>query len=160
MTARIQRYGRAAKIRDVLFEFPKGATTAEIKAAGVLSDKLNAIGTSLIAMRKSDQVTMSMGLNSIVWSLTPKTRAEMARMAATAAVFNRPRRALPAASARPSDSSTTIRHKDDARAAIADQLDAFRRAGGKVEVLGNTPFKSVMNRRQGNDSRMAKSAKV
>lgn len=160
MTAKIQRYGRAAKIRDVLFAIPTGATTAEIKAAADLSDRLSAIGTSLIAMRKSDQVTMAMGPNSIIWHLTPKTRAEMARMAATAAVFNRPRRALPAASARPSDSSTTIRHKEDARVAIADQLDAFRRAGGKVEVLGNTPFKSVMNRRQGNDSRVARSAKA
>lgn len=159
MTAKIQRYGRAAKIRDVLFAIPTGATTVEIKAAADLSDRLSAIGTSLVAMRNSDQVTMTMGPNSIVWHLTPKTRAEMVRMAAAALIDRRPRRPLPAASA-PSDSSTTIRHKEDARAAIADQLDAFRRAGGKVEVLGNTPFKSVLNRRQGNDSRMARSAKA
>jgi len=154
VTARIQKYGRAAKIRDVLFAIPTGATTVEIKAAADLSDGLSAIGTSLVAMRKSDQVTMTMGPNSIIWHLTPKTRAEMARLAATAAVFNRPRRAPPAPSARPSDSSTTIRHKDDARTEIAAQLESFRRAGGKIEILGHTPLKSVPNRRTSNDLRL------
>jgi len=33
--------------------------------------------------------------------------------------------------------STTSQHKDRDRAEIADQLAEFRRAGRKVEVLGN-----------------------
>lgn len=154
MTARIQRYGRAARIRDVLAAFPNGATTVEIKAAGDLPESLKIIGTSLVAMRSSDQVTMTMGPSCILWALTPAVRQEMARLAAAAKIDRRPRRSLPA-SACPPDSSTTIRHKEEARNEIANGIEAFRRAGGKIEKLGNTPFKSVHNRRQANESRLA-----
>jgi len=54
-----------------------------------------------------------------------------------------------------SHNSTTVQHKDRERAELADLLAAFRRAGGKVEVLGNTPVRRELSRRQINDAAAA-----
>lgn len=54
-----------------------------------------------------------------------------------------------------SHNSTTVQHKDRERAELADLLATFRRAGGKVEVLGNTPVRRELSRRQINDAAAA-----
>lgn len=54
-----------------------------------------------------------------------------------------------------SHNSTTVQHKDRERAELADLLAAFKRAGGKVQVLANTPVRRELSRRQVNDAAAA-----
>lgn len=148
MSARIQPHGRAALIREVLTAFPAGATTAEIKVAGEMPESLKVIGTSLIHMRESDQVVMSMGDNCIRWTLTPKIRQAMARIKSLATSQARVASRPAPAHSRASDGATTIRHKEKDRAELERLIAAFQKAGGKIQVLSNTPLKSLLNRRQ------------
>jgi len=53
---------------------------------------------------------------------------------------------------RGSHNSTTVQHKDREPEELADQIAAFKRAGGKVEILGNTPARREMSRREVNDA--------
>ncbi|WP_229296431.1 hypothetical protein [Stenotrophomonas nematodicola] len=54
-----------------------------------------------------------------------------------------------------SNNSTTVLHKDKDRQQIARQIAAFRKGGGAIEVLGNTPMRREPNRRQINDAAAA-----
>ncbi|WP_115559435.1 hypothetical protein [Xanthomonas dyei] len=49
---------------------------------------------------------------------------------------------------------STVRHKDRERADLANDLEAFAKAGGKVEKLGVTPARKILSRRQVNNARM------
>lgn len=51
-----------------------------------------------------------------------------------------------------SNNSTTCPHKDRERQRIAAELAAFRKSGGQIEVLGNTPTRRELSRRQINDA--------
>lgn len=51
-----------------------------------------------------------------------------------------------------SNNSTTVLHKDQERQEIAADLAAFRKRGGQIEVLGNTPLRRELSRRQINDA--------
>lgn len=57
-----------------------------------------------------------------------------------------------------SSSSTTCMHKDKDRQRIAADLAAYRKSGGQIEVLGNTPARQELSRRQINDAAAASRA--
>jgi len=143
----VHRHGRAAQIREVLVQFPTGATTAEIITAGDIKASIAAVGKSLMTMREQEQVTMKMGHNTILWALTPRIRQAMAATASPAS--NDPNRCPPSMPrVRAGDSATTVRHREQDRHEIAAQIEAFKHSGGQIEVLGNTPLKGSKTRRQ------------
>lgn len=47
-----------------------------------------------------------------------------------------------------SNNSTTVLHKDKERQRIAAELCAYRARGGRIQVLGNTPMRRELSRRQ------------
>jgi hypothetical protein len=49
-------------------------------------------------------------------------------------------------------------HKDKDRQRIAADLAAYRKSGGQIEVLGNTPARQELSRRQINDAAAASRA--
>ncbi len=155
MSAKIQQFGRAAAIRTLLLDLPAGASAEELLAAGTLTCTLKQLNSSLAAMRDTGQVQASVTKGNRVWMLTTKMhrlmRTSDARVEPTRAAVARVMRSAPTGS----HNSTTVQHKDRDRAVIADQLAAFRRAGGKVEVLGNTPVRQELSRRQINDAAAA-----
>lgn len=51
-----------------------------------------------------------------------------------------------------SSNSTTCMHKDKDRQRIAADLAVYRKSGGQIEVLGNTPVRQELSRRQINDA--------
>lgn len=57
-----------------------------------------------------------------------------------------------------SSNSTTCMHKDKERQRIAADLAAYRKSGGQIEVLGNTPVRQELSRRQINDAAAASRA--
>lgn len=57
-----------------------------------------------------------------------------------------------------SSNSTTFMHKDKERQRIAADLAAYRKSGGQIEVLGNTPVRQELSRRQINDAAAASRA--
>lgn len=57
-----------------------------------------------------------------------------------------------------SSNSTTCMHKDKDRQRIAADLAAYRKSGGQIEVLGNTPARQELSRRQINDAAAASRA--
>ncbi|MFY0183228.1 hypothetical protein PV767_04000 [Stenotrophomonas rhizophila] len=57
-----------------------------------------------------------------------------------------------------SSNSTTCMHKDKDRQRIAADLAAYRKSGGQIEVLGNTPVRQELSRRQINDAAAANRA--
>lgn len=151
MTAKIQRHGRAAEIRALLLDRPAGATAEQLLAAGI-DCSTKQLNSSLAAMCDTGQVQASINRGDRIWMLTPTMHRLMrtpdARVQPTRAAAARVMRSVPTGS----HNSTTVQHKDRDRAEIADQLAAFRRAGGKVEVLGNTPTRREMTRREINDA--------
>lgn len=158
MSAKIQQFGRAAAIRTLLLDLPTGASADELLAAGTLTCTLKQLNSSLAAMRDTGQVQASVTKGNRVWMLTTTMHRLMrtpdARVEPTRAAVARVMRSAPTGS----HNSTTVQHKDRERAVIADQLAAFRRAGGKVEVLGNTPVRQELSRRQINDAAAASRA--
>jgi len=155
MSAKIQQFGRAAAIRTLLLDLPAGASAEELLAAGTLTCTLKQLNSSLGAMRDTGQVQSSITKGNRIWMLTttmhrlmrtPDARVEPSRAAVTRVIRSAPTG---------SHNSTTVQHKDRDRAVIADQLAAFRRAGGKVEILGNTPVRQELSRRQINDAAAA-----
>lgn len=158
MSAKIQQFGRAAAIRTLLLDLPAGASADELLAAGTLTCTLKQLNSSLAAMRDTGQVQASVTKGNRVWMLTTTMHRLMrtpdARVEPTRAAVARVMRSAPTGS----HNSTTVQHKDRERAVIADQLAAFRRAGGKVEVLGNTPVRQELSRRQINDAAAASRA--
>lgn len=158
MSAKIQQFGRAAAIRTLLLDLPAGASADELLAAGTLTCTLKQLNSSLAAMRDTGQVQASVTKGNRVWMLTATMHRLMrtpdARVEPTRAAVARVMRSAPTGS----HNSTTVQHKDRERAVIADQLAAFRRAGGKVEVLGNTPVRQELSRRQINDAAAASRA--
>lgn len=142
----IQRHGRAARIREVLVHFPAGATVAQIIAAGGIKATAYAVGKSLVSMREQDQVVMSMGNNRLLWALAPRLRQAMAAMIGRSVAGPRCPPSMPRF--RADDSATTIRHREKDRQALAAQLAAFQKAGGRIEVLGNTPIRPSRTRRE------------
>lgn len=151
MTAKIQRHGRAASIRALLLDHPAGATAEQLLAAGI-DCSLKQLSGSLAAMRDTGQVQASITKGNRVWMLTTTMHRLMrtpdARVEPTRAAVARVMRSAPTGS----HNSTTVQHKDRDRAVIADQLAAFRYAGGEIEVLGNTPTRRELSRRQINDA--------
>lgn len=89
-------------------------------------------------MSDTGQVQASINRGNRIWLLTPTMHGSMhtpdARVQPIRVAAARVMRWVPTGS----HNSTTAQHKDRDRAEIADQLAGFRRAGGKVEVLGNT----------------------
>lgn len=158
MSVKIQQFGRAAAIRTLLLDLPAGASADELLAAGTLTCTLKQLNGSLAAMRDTGQVQASVTKGNRVWMLTTTMHRLMrtpdARVEPTRAAVARVMRSAPTGS----HNSTTVQHKDRERAVIADQLAAFRRAGGKVEVLGNTPVRQELSRRQINDAAAASRA--
>lgn len=156
----IQRQGRAARIREVLVHFPAGATVAQIIAAGGIKATASVVGKSLVSMREQDQVVMSMGNNCVLWALAPLLRQAMAALVGRSTAAG-PRCPPPMPRMRADDSATTIRHREKDRQALAAQLAAFQKAGGRIEVLGNTPIRPGRTRReviQGTESATPRSA--
>lgn len=158
MSAKIQQFGRAAAIRALLLDRSAGASDEELLAAGTLTCTLKQLNSSLAAMRDTGQVQVSITKGIKVWMLTTTMHRLMrtpdARVEPTRAAVARVMRSAPTGS----HNSTTVQHKDRDRAEIADQLAAFRRAGGKVELLGNTPVRQELSRRQINDAAAASRA--
>lgn len=158
MSAKIQQFGRAAAIRALLLDRPAGASDEELLASGTLTCTLKQLNSSLAAMRDTGQVQVSITKGNKVWMLTPTMHRLMrtpdARVEPTRAAVVRVTRSAPTGS----HNSTTVQHKDRDRAVIADQLAAFKRAGGKVEILGNTPVRQELSRRQINDAAAASRA--
>jgi hypothetical protein len=158
MSAKIQQFGRAAAIRTLLLDLPAGASADELLAAGTLTCTLKQLNSSLAAMRDTGQVQASITKGNRVWMLTTTMHRLMrtpdARVEPTRAAVVRVMRSAPTGS----HNSTTVQHKDRDRAEIADQLAAFHRAGGKVEILGNTPVRQELSRRQINDAAAASRA--
>lgn len=158
MSAKIQQFGRAAAIRALLLDQPAGASDEELLASGTLTCTLKQLNSSLAAMRDTGQVQVSITKGNRVWMLTTTMhrlmRAPDARVEPTRAAVARVMRSAPTGS----HNSTTVQHKDRDRAVIADQLAAFKRAGGKVEILGNTPVRQELSRRQINDAAAASRA--
>jgi len=158
MSAKIQQFGRAAAIRALLLDRPAGASDEELLASGTLTCTLKQLNSSLAAMRDTGQVQVSITKGNRVWMLTTTMHRLMrtpdARVESTRAAVARVMRSAPTGS----HNSTTVQHKDRDRAVIADQLAAFKRAGGKVEILGNTPVRQELSRRQINDAAAASRA--
>lgn len=158
MSAKIQQFGRAAAIRALLLDLPAGASDEELLASGKLTCTHKQLNSSLAAMRDTGQVQVSITKGNRVWMLTPTMHRLMrtpdARVEPTRAAVARVMRSAPTGS----HNSTTVQHKDRDRAVIADQLAAFKRAGGKVEILGNTPVRQELSRRQINDGAAASRA--
>ncbi len=158
MSAKIQQFGRAAAIRALLLDRPAGASDEELLASGTLTCTLKQLNSSLAAMRDTGQVQVSVTKGNRVWMLTTTMHRLMrtpdARVEPTRAAVTRVMRSAPTGS----HNSTTVQHKDRDRAVIADQLAAFKRAGGKVEILGNTPVRQELSRRQINDAAAASRA--
>lgn len=158
MSAKIQQFGRAAAIRTLLLDLPAGASAEELLAAGTLTCTLKQLNSSLAAMRDTGQLQASVTKGNRVWMLTTTMHRLMrtpdARVEPTRAAVARVMRSVPTGS----HNSTTVQHKDRERTVIADQLAAFRRAGGKVEILGNTPVRQELSRRQINDAAAASRA--
>ncbi|WP_448130698.1 hypothetical protein [Stenotrophomonas rhizophila] len=158
MSAKIQQFGRAAAIRALLLDLPAGASVEELLAAGTLACTLKQLNSSLAAMRDTGQVQASITKGNRVWMLTATMHRLMrnpdARVEPTRAAVARVMRSAPTGS----HNSTTVQHKDRDRAEIADQLAAFKSAGGKVEILGNTPVRQELSRRQINDASAASRA--
>jgi hypothetical protein len=158
MSAKIQQFGRAAAIRALLLDRPAGASDEELLASGTLTCTLKQLNSSLAAMRDTGQVQVSITKGNRVWMLTTTMHRLMrtpdARVEPIRAAVARVMRSAPTGS----HNSTTVQHKDRERAVIADQLAAFKRAGGKVEILGNTPDRQELSRRQINDAAAASRA--
>lgn len=158
MSAKIQQFGRAAAIRALLLDRPAGASDEELLASETLACTLKQLNSSLAAMRDTGQVQVSITKGNRVWMLTTTMHRLMrtpdARVEPTRAAVARVMRSAPTGS----HNSTTVQHKDRDRAVIAAQLAAFQRAGGKVEILGNTPVRQELSRRQINDAAAASRA--
>lgn len=154
MTGKIQRFGRAAQIRGLLAALPAGATDEQLLATG-LECSLKQLNNSLNAMCDSEQVRSTTVAGNRIWSLTTamlklmrgdSDGAEPSREAADRAV-----RSVPTGSS----NSTTVLHKDEERQELAHLVRAFQKAGGNIEVLGNTVVRPCLSRRQVNDARAA-----
>jgi hypothetical protein len=151
MTGKIQRFGRAAQIRGLLAALPAGATDEQLLAAG-LECSIKQLNNSLNAMCDSEQVRSTTVAGNRVWSLTTamlkhmrgdSNGAEPSRQSAA-----RVMRSAPTGS----NNSTTVLHKDEERQKLAHLVRAFQKAGGKIEVLGNTGIRPCLSRRQINDA--------
>lgn len=132
----------ACSTRSARMLRPRSAPAAAVLISDLLTCWANSYPAS--PARRTLQVTPFWMLTTTMHRLmrTPDARVEPTR-AAVARVM----RSAPTGS----HNSTTVQHKDRDRAVIAYQLAAFKRAGGKVEILGNTPVRQELSRRQIND---------
>jgi len=148
MSAKIQRFGRAAQIREALLGLPAGANEDQLLASGKLTCTPKELKSSLAAMVDTDQLRVSTATGDRVWSLT-QTMQKLMREANTRATPSRSAAARVVRTTPNGDQySTTIQHKDRERQALAQLLADFRKAGGEIEVLGTTPIRSSLTRRQ------------
>lgn len=154
MTGKIQRFGRAALIREALAALPAGATDEQLLSAGI-DCSLKQLNNSLKAMCDSEHVRSTTVAGNRVWSLTTAIQrlmggrgegAEPSRQAAARVIRSAPTG---------SNNSTTVLHKDEERQKLAHLVRAFQKAGGKIEILGNTGIRPGLSRRQVNDARAA-----
>lgn len=152
MTARIQRFGRAAQIRTYLATLPpnEGATAEQIIAGARLDCTNGKLSSSLSAMCDTGQAVALTWKGKRTWALSGAMHKLMR------AQDTQPTRRAAASAARPmptgSNNSTTVLHKDQERQELAHLLAEFRKRGGKIEVLGTTPIRAHMTRRQVNDA--------
>ncbi|MGV4799004.1 hypothetical protein ACSMEB_07910 [Stenotrophomonas maltophilia] len=148
MSARPQQTGRAAEVRRVLSMFPQGATVEQIKTAGRINSTHQAIGYTLKGLARSGQAICHHSGVRGIWRLSSQTQHAIAPLRAA------PARVQPTCTPGPltgvSDAATTIRHRELDRQQLADDLDAFLAAGGRIEVLGHTSLRPLMNRHAAN----------
>ncbi len=142
MSGKLLTTGRAGRIRAVLLLFPEGATAAQVHTAGDFDCNVIAVNDALAAMRRAELVSQKVSGAQRLWRLTPRTvvlmrRAEQAakQKHATAA------RRAPAPVDTAAFASTSIQRKDLERAQLKKEMDEFKRRGGRVQVLGNTPIR-------------------
>lgn len=87
-------------------------------------------------------------LTELSWRVSSHTQHAIAPLRAALA------RVQPTCAAGPltgvSDAATTIRHRELDRQQLADDLDGFLAAGGRIEVLGHTPIRPLMSRHASN----------
>lgn len=151
MTAKIQRHGRAAAIRALLLDRPAGATAEQLLATGI-DCSLKQLNNSLGAMYDADQVRASTTTGNKVWFLTTAMRKLMRgiedQAAPPVAAAARLERSTPTGS----NNSTTVLHKDQERRGLARLMADFRKRGGAIQILGTTPIRPSLSRRQINDA--------
>ncbi|OBU50135.1 hypothetical protein [Stenotrophomonas maltophilia] len=137
--------GRAAALRQILALMPNGATAAELKVAGNLEASHKVISCTLVGMRRTKQVTVEMNGVRGIWKLTPEMQRQYSQPPQAPAPA---RRQLSPIAHRPSDAVVSPVQKEIERLQLADEIAAFVAAGGVIEVLGNTPSRPLLNRRQ------------
>lgn len=145
MTGKRLNSGRAAIIRRILALMPNGATVAELKVVGNLEASHKIIGCTLAGMRRGEQVTVEMDGVRGIWKLTPELLRQYSLPPKSPAP---PRRQMGPLAQRLSESAPTQEQKDIERQQIAAEIAAFQAGGGVIEVLGNTPLRPQLNRRQ------------
>jgi len=151
MTAKIQRHCRAAVIRALLLDRPAGATAEQLLATGI-DCSLKQLNNSLGAMFDANQLRATVTAGNKVWFLTTAMRKLMRgveyQVGTPAAASARLERSKPTGS----NNSTAVLHKDRERHELATLLADFRKGGGKIEVIGDTPVRPELSRRQINDA--------
>lgn len=148
MAGKIHSFGRTAKLRGLLLDRPEGAPTDELLSAGGFDCTKRQLHDSLKAMTASGQVCESRTGGRILWVLSDTMR----RLMLTPELINPPTRAAVGKVMRPSRSisthSTTIQHKEAERLELAAKIERFCAKGGRIEVLGATPIRPNLSRRQ------------
>lgn len=145
MTGKRLNSGRAAVLRRILALMPNGATAEELKVAGNLDASNKTISCTLAGMRRGKQVTVEMNGVRGIWKLTP----EMLRQYSTPPSAPEPaRRQSSPVTHRPGDFTASPDQKEIERQQLAAEIAAFKAAGGVIEVLGNTPTRPLLSRRQ------------
>ena len=151
MAGKIHSFGRTAKLRGLLLDRPEGAPTDELLSAGGFDCTKRQLHDSLKAMTASGQVCESRSGGRILWVLSDTMR----RLMLTPELVDPPTRAAVENVMRPSRSisthSTTIQHKEAERLELAAKIERFCAQGGRIEVLGATPIRPNLSRRQIND---------
>lgn len=152
MTIKVQRFGRAALVRSLLYTLPAGATAEQLIATGRLDCSHKQLSNSLGAMCDSGQVRISTTTGNKVWFLTDAMLKLMRTPDATVPPTRTPVECVMRGVPTGSNNSTTVLHRDRERLALAAQIAAFCLNGGTIQVLGNTPFRRELSRRQINDA--------
>lgn len=154
-TAAPQHVGRAEAVRTALASFPQGATIAQIKQAGRINASHQAIGYTLTGLARSGQAVCHRHGVRGIWRLAPHVQHAVAPIRAAPA---RPSGAatglvLALQPGQPaSDSATTARHKEFERQELAAHIAAFEAGGGVIEILGVSPLRPNLGRREANDA--------
>ncbi|RRU17153.1 hypothetical protein [Stenotrophomonas sp. 278] len=148
MADKIHSFGRTARLRGLLLDRPDGAPTDELLMAGGFDCTKRQLHDSLKAMTASGQVCEIKRAGRILWVLSDTMR----RLMLTPELINPPTRTAVEKVMQPSQSisthSTTIQHKEAERLELAAKIQRFCAQGGCVEVLGASPIRPNLSRRQ------------